>query len=106
MAAFAEIVDGKIRFRAQILSEDGRDQLREDVIFECADLDAPRQLAHAMIEKAPRFDPLSLQRGMRRTLRSPSRTCSKPDRRSGQGARSRRCCAAIVQARTGGVDRA
>jgi hydroxymethylbilane synthase len=54
VAAYAEVVDGKIRFRAQILSEDGRDELREDVIFECADLDGPRQLAHAMIEKAPR----------------------------------------------------
>lgn len=53
VAAYAEVVDGKIRFRAQILSEDGRDEVREDVIFECADLDGPRQLAHAMLAKAP-----------------------------------------------------
>ena len=53
MAAYAEVADGKIRFRAQILSEDGRDEVREDVIFECADLEGPRQLAHAMLAKAP-----------------------------------------------------
>lgn len=53
VAAYAEVLDGKIRFRAQILSEDGRDEVREDVIFECADLDGPRQLAHAMLAKAP-----------------------------------------------------
>lgn len=53
VAAYAEVLDGKIRFRAQILSEDGRDEVREDVIFECADLEGPRQLAHAMLAKAP-----------------------------------------------------
>ena len=53
VAAFAEIVDGKIRFRAQVLSEDGRDQLREDVIFDCGDCDAPRQLAKRMLDRAP-----------------------------------------------------
>ena len=53
VAAFAEIVDGKVRFRAQILSEDGRDQLREDVIFECADRDTPKQLAQNMLDRAP-----------------------------------------------------
>ena len=53
VAAFAEIVDGRIRFRAQVLSEDGRDQLREDVIFDCGDCDAPRQLAKRMLDRAP-----------------------------------------------------
>jgi hydroxymethylbilane synthase len=53
VAAFAEIVDGKVRFRAQILSEDGRDQVREDVTFECADCDTPKELARRMLEKAP-----------------------------------------------------
>ena len=53
VAAYAEVLAGKIRFRAQILSEDGRDEVREDVIFECADLEGPRQLAHAMLAKAP-----------------------------------------------------
>lgn len=53
VAAYAEIVDGKIRFRAQLLSEDGREDVREDVTFECADLDTPTQLARAMLDKAP-----------------------------------------------------
>jgi hydroxymethylbilane synthase len=53
VAAFAEIVDGKIRFRAQLLSEDGRDQVREDVTFECPDLESPRQLARTMLDAAP-----------------------------------------------------
>ena len=53
VAAYAEIVDGKVRFRAQLLSEDGREVVREDVTFECADLDTPAQLAHAMLDKAP-----------------------------------------------------
>ena len=49
----AEIVHGKLRFRAQLLSEDGRDEIREDVIFDCDDLDSPRQLARQMLDKAP-----------------------------------------------------
>jgi hydroxymethylbilane synthase len=53
VAAFAEIVDGKIRFRAQILSEDGRDQAREDVTFECGDRETPRTLARKMLDSAP-----------------------------------------------------
>jgi hydroxymethylbilane synthase len=53
VAAFAEVVDGKVRFRAQILSENGRDQVREDVTFECGDRDTPRQLAKSMLDRAP-----------------------------------------------------
>lgn len=53
VAAYAEIVDGKVRFRAQLLSEDGRDQVREDVTFECTDLAGPRALARSMLDKAP-----------------------------------------------------
>jgi hydroxymethylbilane synthase len=53
VAAFAEIVDGKIRFRAQVLSENGRDQLREDVMFDCGDRDSPRKLAESMLDRAP-----------------------------------------------------
>jgi hydroxymethylbilane synthase len=53
VAAFAEIVEGKIRFRAQILSEDGRDQVREDVAFECGDVETPRKLGRSMLEAAP-----------------------------------------------------
>ena len=53
VAAYAEIVDGRIRFRAQIFSEDGRDQVREDVTFDCADRDTPARLARSMLEAAP-----------------------------------------------------
>lgn len=53
VAAFAEIVDGRIRFRAQILSEDGRDQVHEDITFECADGEAPKHLARSMLDRAP-----------------------------------------------------
>lgn len=53
VAALAEIVEGKVRFRAQLLSEDGRDEVREDVTFECTDLLGPRELARAMLAKAP-----------------------------------------------------
>lgn len=53
VAAFAEIVDGRIRFRAQILSEDGRDEVREDITFECGDGEAPKHLARSMLDRAP-----------------------------------------------------
>ncbi len=53
VAAYAEIVDGRIRFRAQIFSEDGRDQVREDVTFECGDRDTPKRLARSMLDAAP-----------------------------------------------------
>jgi hydroxymethylbilane synthase len=53
VAAFAEIEDGKVRLRAQLLSEDGRDQVRDDALFECGDHETPGRLAHAMLEKAP-----------------------------------------------------
>ena len=53
VAAFAEIVDGRIRFRAQILSEDGQDEVRDDVTFECNDAEMPRTLARRMLDAAP-----------------------------------------------------
>jgi hydroxymethylbilane synthase len=53
VAAYAEIVDGRIRFRAQIFSDDGRDQVREDVMFDCADRDTPARLARSMLDAAP-----------------------------------------------------
>lgn len=53
VAAYAEIVDGKVRMRAQLLSEDGRDEVREDVTFECGDREAPAELARSMLEQAP-----------------------------------------------------
>ena len=53
VAALAEIVDGKVRFRAQLLSEDGTEEVREDVVFECGDREAPAALARAMLDRAP-----------------------------------------------------
>ncbi len=53
VAAYAEIVEGKVRLRAQLLSEDGREQVRDEVIFDCSDREAPAELARAMLEKAP-----------------------------------------------------
>ena len=53
VAAYSEIQDGKIRLRAQILSEDGREQVRDEALFECDDRESPRRLALSMLEKAP-----------------------------------------------------
>jgi len=53
VAAYAEIVDGRVHLRTQILSEDGRDQVRDEAIFDCGDRDMPRRLAHSMLDKAP-----------------------------------------------------
>jgi hydroxymethylbilane synthase len=53
VAALAELVDGKIRFRAQLLSEDGRDQLKEEAVFECGDHETPKRLALSMLERTP-----------------------------------------------------
>ena len=66
VAAYAEIVDGRVRLRTQILSEDGRDQVRDEARFDCGDRDTPRQLAHSMLEKAPELYPLLIQGRMRR----------------------------------------
>lgn len=53
VAAYGAIEGGKIRLKAQILSEDGRDQLRDEALFECGDHDTPRKLALAMLGQAP-----------------------------------------------------
>jgi hydroxymethylbilane synthase len=53
VAALAELVDGKIRFRVQLLSEDGRDQLKDEAVFECGDHETPKRLALSMLEKLP-----------------------------------------------------
>ena len=53
VGAFAEIQSGKVRLRAQLLSEDGRDQLRDEAVFECGDLESPKRLAQRMLEQAP-----------------------------------------------------
>jgi hydroxymethylbilane synthase len=53
VAAYAEIDAGKVRLRAQLLSEDGRDQVRDEALFECGDHETPKRLANAMLENAP-----------------------------------------------------
>jgi hydroxymethylbilane synthase len=53
VAALGEIRDGKVFLRVQILSEDGRHQLREETTFECGDHESPARLALALLEKAP-----------------------------------------------------
>jgi hydroxymethylbilane synthase len=53
VAALGEIRDGKVFLRVQILSEDGRNQLRDEVTFECGDHETPARLAFALLEKAP-----------------------------------------------------
>jgi len=53
VAAYADIVDGRIRFRAQIFSEDGRHQVRPQVTFDCRDRDTPTRLARSMLDAAP-----------------------------------------------------
>jgi hydroxymethylbilane synthase len=53
VAALAELVGGRIRFRAQLLSEDGQDQLRDEAQFECGDHETPKRLALTMLENSP-----------------------------------------------------
>ena len=53
MAAYAEIVEGRCRLRAQILSEDGKEQVRDEAVFECDDTETPKRLAHSLLERAP-----------------------------------------------------
>ena len=53
VASLGEIRYGKVFLRVQILSEDGRDQLRDEAMFECDDHESPARLALALLEKAP-----------------------------------------------------
>ena len=53
VAALATIEDGRIRFRAQLLTEDGSAKLEDEIWFDCNDQDSPKQLAGAMLAKAP-----------------------------------------------------
>jgi hydroxymethylbilane synthase len=53
VAALAIADHGKIRMQAQILSEDGQEQIRDEAEFDCSDCDTPRRLAERMLERAP-----------------------------------------------------
>lgn len=53
VGALAEVHGGKVRLRVELLSEDGREHLAEDVRFACGDDEAPAELARALLAKAP-----------------------------------------------------
>ena len=56
VAAFCEIRQGKLFLQVQLLSEDGRHQMRDEASFDCGDHETPARLAHALLEKSP--DPI------------------------------------------------
>jgi hydroxymethylbilane synthase len=53
VAAFCVLEDGDLRMRAQLFSEDGADMVEERTVFDCGELDSPRQLARSLLAKAP-----------------------------------------------------
>jgi hydroxymethylbilane synthase len=53
VAALGEIREGRIFMRVQVLSEDGRDQVRDEATFDCGDHESPARLARALLENAP-----------------------------------------------------
>lgn len=53
VAALATIEEGKMRLRAQLLSEDGGEQVRDEISFDCGDRRPPASLARRMLEAAP-----------------------------------------------------
>jgi len=53
VAAFAVLEDGDLRMRAQLFSEDGREMIEDQALFECGDHKTPEKLARAMLANAP-----------------------------------------------------
>jgi hydroxymethylbilane synthase len=53
VGAFADIDGGQVRLRCQLLSEDGRDCLAEEIRFPVGDPLRPAGLAHDMLARAP-----------------------------------------------------
>ena len=53
VGALAEVHEGKIHLRAEILSEDGKDQVADEALFAIGDHKAAAKLARAMLERAP-----------------------------------------------------
>lgn len=53
IAALATVDDDIIRFRCEILSEDGAERVRDEAHFAVGDLDAPAALARAMLGRSP-----------------------------------------------------
>jgi hydroxymethylbilane synthase len=53
VGALAEIHAGKVRLRAELLSEDGKDQIADEALFAVGDDAAAARLAEAMLARAP-----------------------------------------------------
>ena len=53
VGALAEVHQGQVHLRAEILSEDGKDQVADEARFKVGDDDAPAALARAMLARAP-----------------------------------------------------
>ena len=53
VAALAEVKAGRIRLRAELLSEDGRDHVADEAVFALADETAPAALARKMLARSP-----------------------------------------------------
>ena len=53
VAALATTEQGKMRLRAQLLSEDGREEVRDEISFACGDGKAPAELARRMLNASP-----------------------------------------------------
>lgn len=53
VAALATIGHRQVRLRGEVLSEDGKDRVRDEVTFAAGDEDAPAKLGREMLERAP-----------------------------------------------------
>ncbi|HET9811112.1 MAG TPA: hydroxymethylbilane synthase [Sphingomicrobium sp.] len=53
VAALGQVERMNLKLRAEILSADGRERVREEAEFRCGDEEAPAVLARAMLDKAP-----------------------------------------------------
>ncbi len=53
VAALATVQRGQIHLEAEVLSEDGRERVRDEARFACGDEDAAAALARSMLERAP-----------------------------------------------------
>ena len=53
VAALAVIEQGKLWFRAELYSEDGKAKVTDEARFECGDDDAPAEMARRMLKRAP-----------------------------------------------------
>lgn len=53
VAALATVQRGQIHLQAEVLSEDGRERVRDEARFACGDEEAAAALARSMLERAP-----------------------------------------------------